>query len=102
MKRAHQLEYDLLDKTQLARHPHKSFFVYLGPKARESAVNEAYRLCQRKRVRKDRPQVMECARCKHGILISECSVQDYRLSLCRIPKSNDENMCRRLQGKFLR
>lgn len=58
-------KYDLLDKTQLARHQHKNFFVYLGPQARESAVSAAYRLCQRKRVRKDRSQVLECARCKH-------------------------------------
>lgn len=72
MKRAHKSEFDLLDKTQLARHPHRSFFVYLGPKALESAVNAAYRSCQRKRVRKDRSQVMECARCKHGTLISVC------------------------------
>lgn len=71
VKRAYKLEFNLLDKTQLVRHPHKSFFVYLGPQARESAVSAAFRLCQRKRVRKDRSQVMECARCKHGTLIPE-------------------------------
>ena len=77
--RAHKSEFSLLDMTKLARHPHDSFFVYLGPQARESAVSAAYRLCQRKRVRKDRPQVMGCARCKHGTLISErykCKILD--------------------------
>ena len=72
MRLAHKLEFNLLDKTQLAQHPHNSFLVYMGPRARESAVSAAFRLCQRKRVRKDRSQVMECARCKHGTSIPEC------------------------------
>lgn len=67
VERAHRSELDLSDKTQLARHPHNSFFAYLGPTAREFAVNAAYRLCERKKVRKDRSQVTECHRCKHGI-----------------------------------
>lgn len=71
VNRAYKSEFNLPDMKKLARHPHNSFFVYLGPQARESAVSAAYRLCQRKRVRKDRSQVMKCARCKHGTLISE-------------------------------
>lgn len=54
-----------LDRTTLIRHAHKSYIFNIGPRAREVAVNEAFRLCQLKPFRTDQPQVLGCARCRH-------------------------------------
>ena len=54
-----------LDQTTLNQHQHNTHIRSIEPQERETMVNMAYQLCQRKNFRKDQPDVMQCARCSN-------------------------------------
>lgn len=58
-------QFPSINKITMTHHTHNNYVLRLDPRSRELAVNTAFRLCQLKPFRKDQPQVLGCARCKH-------------------------------------